>query len=453
MKRVAVLIALGLLVLGGTARADDTLWVRVHSAGPEEVGTAVATIGNDIYVAGGISSPDPNIALIKYHSNGDTVWSRTLSLDLTEKTVGVAVGSDSAPVVCVAVTDLPPTLSLVKFNKNGDTVWTRRRIGFKPTGIAVNASNEIFVLGSAGGPIASESLDLVKYSAGGAVTFNSTWHIGTSHVTGGCALDASGNLVGALTSNYTDGNHLVLVKFDGLGDTLWSKRYGALNGEEVQGVAVEPNGCIVAADKNATTLRVVKFGPTGSQLWNNAVPGNDTLHTYANIAVDADSNIAVPASDSQSNGMVCVLDAQGNQQGSLFPYTLCQLRAVAFGADGLPVAAGMSGSSIQPGGVTVKFSVATAIAEPANPATSGAGRCLVEGIIGSGQAITLSVPRAGSYAISILTENGALVRRVNRAYLAAGEFQFAPGRLAAGSYYLRIAGPTGTVQEKFIQLR
>jgi outer membrane protein assembly factor BamB len=431
----------------------------VHNAGPDEVGTAVALIGTDIYVAGGISSPDPSISLIKYRGNGDTVWSRVLNLDLTEKTVGIAVGSDSAPVVCVAVTDLPPKLSLVKLNKNGDTVWTRHRLGFKPTGVAVDASNEIFVLGSSGGPIASESLALVKYSASGAVAFDYSWQLGTSHATGGCALDASGNLVGALTVNYSGGNHTVLLKFDGLGDTLWSQRYGALNGEEPQGVAVEPNGCIVLADRIGSTLRVVKFTPTGSQLWNNAVPGSDTLHIYANIAVDADSNIAVPASDSQSNGMVCVLDAQGNQQGSLFPYTLCQLRSVAFGSDGLPVAAGMSSSSIQPGGLTVKFSVATAIAEPANPygQETGdgrrAGRFLVEGILGSGQAIVLTVPRAGSYTISIVTENGALLRQINRGYLTPGEFRFAPGRLAAGSYYLRIAGPTGTFQEKFIQLR
>ncbi len=448
MKRVAVLIALGLLAFGGTVRADDTLWTRVSGVAQSGAGMAVTCIGSDIYAAGTVTTLHQNILLVKYLSNGDSVWSRVLKI--VGKTVGVAVGPDSAPVVCAVSTDLPSTLLLAKFNKNGDTLWTRSRLDFLPTGVAVNTSNEIFVYGSSGGPVAGESLALVKYSVGGAPQFDHAWQLGTNYATGGCACDANGNLVGGVIITL-GGTYLTLLKFDGLGDTLWSQRYGALPGEEVQGVAVEPNGCIVLVDKPGTTLRVEKFTPTGSQLWNNTIPGSGATQLYANIAVDADSNIAVPVTDSLSHGTVCVLDAQGNQRALLTSYSPCQLQSVTLGSDGLPVAVG--GPTPPLGCLTIKFSASVAIAEPANPATPGAGHFLTEGILGPGQAIALSVPRAGSYAISILSENGALVRRVNRAYLAAGEFQFAPGRLAAGSYYLRIAGPAGTVQEKFIQLR
>jgi hypothetical protein len=451
MKRVAVLIALGLLVFAGTLRASDTLWTRLSHQTDNGAGMAVTIIGNDIYAAGTVTSPSREILLVKYRDDdGDTVWSRVLSLDPTAKTVGVVVGPDSAPVVCAADTGGLGALSLAKFNKNGDTIWTRRRFSFMPTGVATDAQNAVFVYGSCGGPGTDESLALVKYSSHGVSVFDHAWRVGTSHVSGGCAADANGNIFGAATVTDLGGQHPTLLKFDGLGDTLWSRQYADLAGGELQGVAVEPNGCIVLADENLSTLNVVKFGPNGDELWNHAAPGNGTLGVYANIAVDDDSNIVVPVSNSMSTGMVCVLDAQGTQQGFLSSSLTGQLRSVAFGSDGLPVAVGSPTPSS--GCLTVKFSAWTAIDEPANPSGFRAGRFLVEGIVAPGQPISLSLPRAGSYAISILSENGALVRQVNRAYLPAGEFRFAPGRLAAGSYYLRVAGPTGTVQEKFVQL-
>ena len=441
MRTATMFITLGLLVSSGTVRADDTLWSR-RRPGVGASGTAVAIIGTNIYTVGSVGNPDVNILIAKYRGNGDTVWSRILNFDNAEKTVDVAVGSDSTPVVAVAVTNPPLTLSLVKLSKNGDTVWTRERANFSPTGIALNAQNEIFVFGSSGGILANESLALLKYSAGGALMFNHHWRLGPSFTMGGCAVAPNGNVVGAATVN----GLATILKFDGLGDTLWSQRYLDLTGGELQGVAVAPNGCIVLAAKFSTSLRVAKFEPNGSELWSLPMPGLGSSQVYANIAVDADSNVAVPL-----DSLVYVLDAQGAQRGVLNCRTAGQLRSVAFGYDGLPVAVG---SAIAPPGcLTVKFSTVTAVAEPANPPAPGAGRFLVEGILGPGQAIVLTVPRAGSYTISIMTENGALLRQINKGYLSPGEFRFAPGKLAAGSYYLRIAGPAGTVQEKFIQLR
>jgi hypothetical protein len=442
MRKAVVLITLGLLVLSGTVRADDTLWSR-RRVGSSASGTAVASIGTDIYTAGGVNTPNPNILIVKYRGNGDSVWSRVLNFDSTEKTVDVAVGSDSTPVVAVAVTNpLPPKLSLVKLSKNGDTVWTRHRANFAPTGIALNAQNEIFVYGSSGGLLANDSLALLKYSAAGALVINHHWRLGTNFTVGGCAVDPNGNLVGAVTVN----GLAAIFKFDGLGDTSWSQRYLDLTGSELQGVAVAPNGCIVLAAKFNTSLRVAKFEPSGSELWSYPLPGLGSSQVYANIAVDADSNVAVPL-----DSLVYVVDAQGAQKGLLNCRTAGQLRSVAFGYDGLPVAAG--NAAAPPGCLTVKFTTVTAIAEPANPPAPGAGRFLVEGVLGPGQAIVLTVPRAGSYTISIMSENGALLRRISQGYLLPGEFRLSPGKLAAGSYYLRIAGPAGTVREKFIQLR
>jgi len=441
MRKAVVIITLGLLVLSGTVRADDTLWSR-RRPGNNASGTAVASIGTDIYAAGNIGVPDANILIVKYRGNGDTLWSRVLNFDNTEKTVDVAVGSDSTAVLAVAVTNPPLQLSLVKLSKDGDTVWTRHRANFAPTGIALNAQNDIFVYGSSGGAMASDSLALLKYSAAGALQINHHWRLGTSLTVGGCAVDPNANVVGAAIVNALPS----LVKFDGLGDTSWSQRYLDLTGGELQGMATAPNGCFVLVAKFSASVRVAKFGPNGSELWSREIPGSGSSQVYANVAVDADSNIAVPLGDS----LVYVMDAQGAQKGLLSCRTAGQLRSVAFGIDGLPVAVG---TATPAGCLTVKFSTVTAIAEPANPPAPGAGRFLVDRVLGPGQAIVLTVPRAGSYTISIMSENGAVLRRISQGYLLPGEFRFSPGKLAAGSYYLRIAGPAGTVREKFIQLR
>jgi hypothetical protein len=448
MKKVAVLIALSLMVFGGRASAGDTLWLRIHGAGSTEAGTAVATIGADIYLAGTVTNLDADILLVKYRENGDSVWSHVRNFDTDEHVVGMAIAGDSGPVVCVAVRGPLPKLLLVKFNKNGDTTWTRSRLGFIPTGIALNALNEILVYGSSGGPSASDSLALAKYSVGGSTVFSRTWSLGAVHTTGGCALDPAGNLIGAVSVT----GHPTLLKFSSIGDTLWHRQYPDLAGGELQGVAVAPNNCIVVADLHLTKLHVAKLAPDGSQLWTDTLPGQGAAGLYCNITVGADSNILAPLTDSLGVGGMMMLNAQGQRVWFSRSGRQCLLQAVAVGGDGYPVVVGRSNLA-PPGGVIVKFSVASAIAEPANPSVSRAERFLVRDILGPGQAIALSVPRAGSYTISILTETGALLRQISKGYLVPGEFRLAPGKLAAGSYYLRIAGPAGTFQEKFIQLR
>ena len=285
--------------------------MRIHGAGTTEAGTAVAAIGTDVYVAGTVTNASPDILLVKYHGNGDTVWSRVLNLDLSEKTVGVVVGPDSAPVVCVAVQSLPTKLSLVKFNKNGDTVWTRHRVGFNPTGVALNASNEVFVFGSSGVSTPYDSLALLRYSAGGALMFDNTRRLGPSHTSAGCAVDGIGNLIGAVSIS----GHSNLLKFDGIGDTLWRRQYPGTGRGEFQGVAVAPNNCIVVGHLEDSILHVVKFAPDGSQLWNESFPGHGAPGTYCNVVVDADSNIMAPVTDDQQFGRVMVLNAQGQRSG------------------------------------------------------------------------------------------------------------------------------------------
>jgi hypothetical protein len=225
-----------------------------------------------------------------------------------------------------------------------------------------------------------------------------------------------------------------------------------LSGGQLQGLATTPNGCIALADLFGMKLHVIKFAPDGGQQWNESLPGQGTPKIFSNIAVSRDSNIAAPVTDSSQFGRVMRLDAQGqpvwlNQSG-----WRCLLRSVAYDANGYPVATGSSNQP-PPGCVTVEFSTADAIAEPANPPVPCVRPLLVSRILKPGQAVRLIAPRAGTYTISILAADGAVIRQVNNENLAAGEFRFAPGRLAAGSYYLRIAGPAGAAQEKFIELR
>ena len=67
--------------------------------------------------------------------------------------------------------------------------------------------------------------------------------------------------------------------------------------------------------------------------------------------------------------------------------------------------------------------------------------------------MTVQVQKAGSYKVALYDARGVVVQQFHDGSLSAGSHSFTVGSLAAGQYYLKVTGKSGTVESKLVQVR
>lgn len=139
----------------------DTLWVRLLNTLPADSTGEASAIEVDqsgnVYVVGSV---DAEMALVKYDSNGNQIWSRRYPFGSA-----VSLALDKNGNIYVAGNDAG--IRTTMFNPaNGDTVWTRQYT-FGTTSVnqvAVDTAGNVYVGGNSGNP-ADPDVTLVKYSS------------------------------------------------------------------------------------------------------------------------------------------------------------------------------------------------------------------------------------------------------------------------------------------------
>jgi hypothetical protein len=450
LKNIVVIAALA--VLATTALADDTLWTRVYrsESAAMDRGKSVATIGNEIFVAGTEQAMTANILLIRYEADGDTEWVRALDIDTMEMASDVAVGSDTAPVVCAQIQAATSRLLLVKYNKSGDTLWTRRRSGMNPISVAVDGQNAVYVWGSLSGTMPDESLGLFKYASDGTPAWEKVLSWGTMNRCAGLAATSDG-VVAIASCNDSTGGHRWLVKFNSSGDTVWRRALDTLGGDP-QSVTCDPAGAMYVGLSRGAQTGVARCSTNGRTEWLRSVevqPGADAQNL---TALDAAGRLHVAGTTPQQRLVVVKLTAAGDIYSTNFgPESLFfMLSGVAADAAGRPVLTGTT-QSVPPSCVTIMLSGTVAL-EEARPAPAQA---VVRngGTRVAGTPLTVCVSRAGSYRVELFDARGSRVQRLHSGFLTAGEHPLALTTTAAGSYFLRVTGEGSQTATKLVQVR
>ena len=235
-------------------------------------GLAVGSDGS-AYMAGMLGTGA--LFLAKFDAAGNLVWDSTYGENATFAT-GAAVGPDGHIYVSAHFggdSSNPTHLEsrLLKFDASGNLVWARAWGGIgepgvpgfdQSHGVAVSADG-VFMVGETNTFFANDAY-LVKFDFAGNLVWQRDWGVDgvQAPFTGlttafGVTTDAAGNAY--FTGSTSDSGHLkniVLVKFNGAGDLIWSKvggpGFGA--GRDVavsaDGAAVFVSGSILADDPN-----------------------------------------------------------------------------------------------------------------------------------------------------------------------------------------------------------
>jgi len=281
-------------------------------------GIAIDASGN-VYVTGSsVLSNGGVMVTIKYNSSGVQQWAKQLGEPATSPAVP---GRQKSPIAVDASGNVyvggnrtfgggdNGGTMLVKYNSNGDTLWTRR---YKGTQFLIGLGSGFSCIKLDGNFIyaTGKSFDMnpnltfattIKYnSSGGVEWIRKDTLIGGSDEVIAIEKDASGNII--VTCNY--GYNIITFKYNSSGALLWKKSYNGISGDyydEVTGLTLDQNGYIyLTGISRRTTVSggesflALKYDPSGNQIWESFADGTGNEGDISKgIAVDASGNVYI----------------------------------------------------------------------------------------------------------------------------------------------------------------
>jgi hypothetical protein len=206
----------------------------------------------------------------------------------------------------------------VKIDANGDTLWTRaygNTSADEASASFQTSDGGYFLAGYTSSPSSSDFY-LLKLDANG----DSSW-TKTLIVTGyGGARDAQQtNDGGYILAGYGN-NDAHVIKTDALGDTIWTRAYGSVIGQEIfEAVDQTTDGGYIFAGESSSTaisnqVYLVKTDANGDSLWTKHY-GGPGLHKAWDIAQTSDGGYIITGSSFQNasnNILVIKTDALGD---------------------------------------------------------------------------------------------------------------------------------------------
>ncbi|MEO0156853.1 MAG: SBBP repeat-containing protein, partial [candidate division WOR-3 bacterium] len=307
----------------------NVIWVRTYDGfwdGDDYAIGLSEIIDNEFYVLGSYMALDHtyDYLIIKYNTNGDTVWVRTLSgIWGDHDYISDFVVDNSGNLYITGTTNSAWTYTdfmTVKFSPNGDIVWTRvyNHIADKhdePSAIAVDSEGNIYVTGKSWDYTTGYDFLTVKYDSTGELLWVERYNgIADSTDEAKCiSVDTENNVyISGITYVPGHGFDICTIKYSSLGETLWVRNYGGsghLNDSPTKILLDTANCALVVTGtsfEGTNDYLVIKYSLNGEELWsqtyNGTGNGNDMVYDasidfYGNVYIIGSSMGAGTSSD------------------------------------------------------------------------------------------------------------------------------------------------------------
>jgi hypothetical protein len=310
------------------ASSDGSVYVLANVTGTTQAGQldgAQAIAGSQ------------DVALMKYDSAGNLIWTQALGSTQSASGLGLAVSADGSQIAVVGqgtgllddngaappdATD--PTGFVSVFDNQGDQVWTQAVnawTGGSVNSVAFGADNSVYVAGSTA--ISSGLSDgfLAGFSSTGQQTFNTYLGPTTNQTVSGIAVDGSS----LITAGVQNGDAVVqsyALQPSGAPTLSATRDLGALGAGGVAGVAVNADGSIIVA--GSTNNGNLSAGTVGSaftggeeafvaSLASNLAPSSaDTVAYFAGSSDTTASAVTVANGQAYITGQIAATPTPGS---------------------------------------------------------------------------------------------------------------------------------------------
>jgi cysteine-rich repeat protein len=341
----------------------STIWTRTFPGVQAATAYAVATGPEDAIAITGseISGGQERVWIRRYEADGDEDWTETYSEPGSTRGYGVAIDADGSVYACgddgwsrkydlgsalVYANDYEASVGAVTAiaaaadgyvavageiaagAPNGGDIWVRRLDGDgeemwtetvhagssdAANGVAVDSSGSILVAGSTNA--SGSDAWLRKYSSEGAASWTRTYNGGGTDLGLAVAVGPEDRVAVAGRSSLLGSDAIWVRVYDDAGVEQWTETFESgfpSSADAAFGVAVDAAGNIVAvgevqtSDADVSQAWVRKYSPAGVPLWtlqwNIVEPTTDAETSARGVAIDGTSNIVVVGFEVDSDG-------------------------------------------------------------------------------------------------------------------------------------------------------
>jgi hypothetical protein len=216
---------------------------------------------------------DQDVALLKYDSAGQLIYTRTLGAKDSATGMALSVSADGKVAIAGSVTGRlletenvadasTPDSFVTVFDATGDEMWTQRRAaraGDAATAVAFAADGSVFVAGTASSSVPGASAVggqdsyLMGFSATGAARFTTQFGTSGADKLAGLVVDGDSVVVAG-----TENGRGVLRRFDipatGAPTLAATRDLGDLQGGSITGLAIDGGQVVIAGSTRNTAL-------------------------------------------------------------------------------------------------------------------------------------------------------------------------------------------------------
>ncbi len=311
------------------------LWARTLGATNDDLALSVTEVSDGGFVVAGYTysygAGYMDLLLTKFDGSGNWLWTRTVGG--TDSDVGYSVieVSDGGLVVAGYTYSYGAgycDLLLTKFDGSGNHLWTRT-VGGASYDVAISvievSGGGLIVAGHAQSwGAGSYDFLLSKFDAYGNHLWTRTLG-GATYDVGYSVIEVSdgGLVVAGYTTSYGAGsNDLLLSKFDGSGNHLWTRTVGGTNDDIGFSVVEASDGGVVVAGYTGSygagswDFLLTKLDGSGNHLWTRTVGGTDSDVGYSVVEVSDGGFVVAGYTQSYGTGyydfLLAKFDGSGN---------------------------------------------------------------------------------------------------------------------------------------------
>jgi len=253
---------------------------------------------NSVYATGFVdeNGTTNDMLLVKYNSNGDTVWSRkfgyyqTFGGQWTTEDNGTEVETDQLGNVYVISKDIFGNHDvLIKYNPSGAKQWAKE-VSLSPTQISFMSiqNNNIYMAGNADIGFGLTASLAIKMDLNGTVIFDSTFATKTAQIADAKVYNGGIVMTGTFTPCNGCNSDIVTMYFDSVGNSSWSNVMNTSNGfftDQAYGLTTDNNGGIyITGNGNGSSYWMDTYKLFPCKDIKPAIAKNGNLNTANYIA-------------------------------------------------------------------------------------------------------------------------------------------------------------------------
>ncbi|MBK8550253.1 MAG: SBBP repeat-containing protein [Ignavibacteria bacterium] len=284
------------------------MWSRIYTNAnqynsDDGVSDIIVDKQRNIYITGYTAnsvSANRNIITIKYSPSGDSLWVKHYAGTANGNDEGKAIALDNSGNVYVTGystgTGTNADYITIKYDSLGNQIWVNSYNYFTnnadiSNSIDVDERGNVYVTGQS-----EYSYLTIKYDSNGNLKWDKRYNAGNSI---GISLEADiyGNVYVTGTSRLSGGSNnedYATIKYDSLGNILWSKRYNSNGIDNAVGLKLvnsinvnSPPDIIVTGTSSNDYFTIKYSGVTGNTLWSQRYNGpSNSLEAVSSLAVD-----------------------------------------------------------------------------------------------------------------------------------------------------------------------